>query len=41
VKSTWSDIEHTKEILNWEPKIKIEETIKKFVEWYIEFYNLK
>ena len=41
VKSTWSDIEHTKEILWWEPKIKIEDTIKKFVEWYREFYNVK
>ncbi len=41
VKSTWADIEHTKKILNWQPKIKIEDTIKKFVEWYREFYNVK
>jgi len=40
VKSTWADIEHTKEVLWWEPKIKIEETIKRFVEWYKEFYNI-
>jgi len=38
VKSTWADIEHTKEVLWWEPNIKIEETIKRFVEWYREFY---
>lgn len=41
VKSTWADIEHTKEVLNWQPKIKIEDTIKKFVGWYKEFYNVK
>jgi len=41
VKSTWADIEHTKEVLNWEPKIRIEDTIKKFVDWYREFYNIK
>ncbi len=41
VKSTWADIEHTKEVLNWQPKIKIEDTIAKFVEWYREFYNIK
>jgi UDP-glucuronate 4-epimerase len=40
VKSTWADIEHTKEVLNWQPKIKIEETIKKFVDWYKEFYKV-
>lgn len=41
VKSTWADIEHTRKILGWEPKIKIEDTIKKFVGWYREFYKLK
>jgi len=41
VKSTWADIEHTKEILWWQPKIKIEDTIKKFVDWYRKFYNVK
>jgi len=41
VKSTWADIGHTKEVLWWEPKIKIEDTIKKFVDWYRKFYNVK
>lgn len=40
VKSTWADISHTKKILWWEPKIEIEETIKKFVKWYREYYNV-
>lgn len=39
VKSTWADINHTKEVLLWEPKIEIEETIRRFVEWYRGFYN--
>ena len=33
VKSTWADIEHTKKVLWWQPKIKIEDTIEKFVNW--------
>lgn len=40
VKSTWSDIEYTKEKLNWEPKISIEEWIKNFCEWYKDYYIL-
>ena len=40
VKSTWADIEHTKEILWWEPKIKIEHTIEKFVNWYRDYYKI-
>ncbi len=40
VKSTWADIEHTKKTLNWEPKIKIEDTIEKFVNWYKEYYKI-
>ncbi len=41
VKSTWADISHTKEVLWWEPKIKIEDTLEKFVKWYKEFYWVK
>jgi len=41
VKSTWADIEHTKKVLNWQPKIKIEDTIGKFVNWYRVFYKIK
>lgn len=41
VVSTWADIEHTKNTLWWQPTIKIEDTIKKFVEWYREFYKVK
>jgi len=39
VVSTWADIEHTKNSIWWEPKIKIEKTIEKFVNWYREYYN--
>lgn len=40
VKSTWADIEHTKNVLWWKPTIKIEETIEKFVNWYKEYYKV-
>ena len=38
---TFADIEHTKEILGWEPKITTEEAVCLFVEWYKEYYGDK
>ena len=34
VNITYSDYSHAKEILNYEPKVRIKEGIQKFVEWY-------
>ncbi len=34
VNITYSDYSHAKEILNYEPKVRITEGIQKFVEWY-------
>jgi len=31
---TYADIKKAKRLLGWEPKIKVEEGMKKFVEWY-------
>lgn len=31
---TYSDYSHAKEVLNYEPQVRIEEGIQKFVEWY-------
>ncbi len=39
VSATWSDIEYTKKKLNWEPKTSLEEGIKKFGEWFREYYK--
>lgn len=36
VNITYSDYSHAKEVLNYEPKVRIEEGISKFVEWYEE-----
>jgi len=41
VLETFADIEHTKKILGWEPKIPIEEAVNLFAEWYKEFYKYK
>ncbi len=38
VLETSADIEYTKNILWWDPKVKIEEGVKKFSDWYKEFY---
>lgn len=39
VPKTFADIDKTKEKLGWEPKISIEEGIKRFVEWYNWYYS--
>ncbi len=36
VKATWADIEKSKKMLGWSPKIPIEEGIKLTVQWYKE-----
>ncbi|MEO2083142.1 MAG: GDP-mannose 4,6-dehydratase [Desulfurobacteriaceae bacterium] len=36
LKATWADIEKAREILNWEPKVPLEEGLKKTVEWHVE-----
>lgn len=41
---TWADISKAKKILGYQPRVSIEEGIKKFVSWYLEnwrFYNNK
>ena len=37
---TNADIQYTKDVLCWEPKITIEEWIKRFVEWYSLYYKM-
>ena len=39
VPETFADIEKTKEVLSWEPKVGIEEGIKKFIDWYKGYYS--
>ncbi len=36
IKSTWADISKARKILKWEPKISLEEGIKRSVDWYLE-----
>lgn len=40
VPKTFADIEKTKQILGWEPQVKIEEGIHLFVEWYNEYHHI-
>jgi len=39
VHTTFADIEKTKEVLDWEPQVKIEEGIREFINWYKEYFN--
>lgn len=36
VPATWADVKKAKELLGWEPKVKIEEGIERTGRWYIE-----
>ena len=40
VPRTCADISKAKQMLNWEPKVKIEEGIEKFIEWYRDYYKI-
>ena len=41
VPATWADITKARELLGYEPKVQIEEGIRRFVEWYRRYYNIK
>jgi UDP-glucose 4-epimerase len=34
VRDTWADVSRAKELLDWEPKVGIEDGVKRFVEWF-------
>ena len=34
VKRTWADINKAKRLLNWQPKIKLEQGMKRFIDWF-------
>lgn len=36
LKATWADIDKAKSLLNWKPRINLEEGIKRTVEWMVE-----
>ncbi len=36
ITATWADIDSSKEVLGWSPKISIEEGVERTVKWYIE-----
>ncbi|MCY0889782.1 MAG: GDP-mannose 4,6-dehydratase [Pyrobaculum arsenaticum] len=39
MKATWADISKAKSLLGWEPKVSLEEGIKRTVEWTIENWD--
>lgn len=40
IPATWADIDHTREVLEWSPKISIEEWVRNFSQWYKSYFNL-
>ncbi|NDK08971.1 NAD-dependent epimerase/dehydratase family protein [Candidatus Gracilibacteria bacterium] len=40
VPATWADIEHTKDLLNWQPTTSIETGLENFINWYKEYYKI-
>lgn len=41
IKSTYADIEDLERSIGFRPKTKIEDGVKKFIDWYLEYYNIK
>ena len=39
MKATWADITKAKSVLSWEPKVSLEEGIKRSVDWFKEHWN--
>jgi nucleoside-diphosphate-sugar epimerase len=39
VKATWADISKAKSLLKWQPKVRLEEGIKRTVDWYLANKN--
>ena len=40
VPETYADIGHSVKMLNFHPKTKIEDGVKKFIKWYKEYYKI-
>lgn len=40
VLETFADITKSKEVLNFDPKISLEEGLRKFIKWYTEYHDL-
>lgn len=41
VLSTYADIDKTKEELNWSPMVNVKTGLKRFINWYKEYYDCK
>ena len=41
VPRTFADIEKTKQVLGWEPKVRVQEGIKEFMNWYKDYYGVE
>lgn len=41
VLETYADIEKSREMLDFQPKVTLEEGIVKFIEWYREYHSIK
>ena len=40
VKKTLSDLTRSKKELNYNPRVKIEEGIDRYIKWYRKYYNI-
>ena len=41
VPKTFANIDHTKNKLNYKPKISIQKGIPRFIEWYKSYYKIR
>jgi len=39
VKKTWSSIKLINKLTNFEPEVSVDEGVKKFIDWFLDFYK--
>ncbi len=39
MRRTYADINKAKELLDWQPKVRLEDGMKRFLDWYVNFHN--
>ena len=39
IKDTLSDLKDTKKYISYKPKVRVEEGIRRFIEWYRSYYK--
>ncbi|RKY53776.1 MAG: hypothetical protein DRP92_02700, partial [Candidatus Neomarinimicrobiota bacterium] len=40
IPETYADVSHARELLGYDPRVDIEVGVRKFIEWYLDYYKV-